>query len=61
MVTDENTANKHRVSYACLLVEVNITKELPYEIISKDNKGMEMKQVIEYEWGPLYCERCQKA
>jgi hypothetical protein len=37
LVTDECTANKFRISYARLLVEVDITKELPKEITITDS------------------------
>lgn len=57
MVTDECTTNKLRVSYARILVEVDITQK---EITIKDCEGRKMKQVVEYEQKPLYCDKCQK-
>jgi hypothetical protein len=39
LVTDECTANKFQISYARILVEVDITKELPQEITIKDSEG----------------------
>ncbi|XP_058784781.1 uncharacterized protein LOC131659638 [Vicia villosa] len=59
LVTDECTANKLRVSYARILVEVVITKEMTKEIAIKDCEGRKLLQPVEYEWKPLYCERCQ--
>jgi hypothetical protein len=50
LVTDECTANKFRISYARLLVEVDITQELPKEITITDSAGGKMKQPVEYEW-----------
>lgn len=60
LVIDECTANKLCVSYARMLVEVNITQELPQEITIKDNEGNKLKQIIEYEWKPLFCRKCKK-
>ncbi|KAI5445140.1 hypothetical protein KIW84_013409 [Lathyrus oleraceus] len=60
VVTDECTTNKLIVSYAHILVEVDITQPLVKEIAIKDCEGRKMKQVVEYEWKPLYCEKCQK-
>lgn len=42
-VTDECTINKLRVFYERMLVEVDITQELPQEITIKDNEGKKMK------------------
>lgn len=60
IVTDECTASKLRISYARILVEVDITKELPQEIIVRDKDGNKMKQVVEFEWKPQFCSKCQK-
>lgn len=60
LVTDECTAHKLRVSYARLLIEVDVTQELPHDITIRDNEGNKMTQVVEYEWKPLFCEKCQK-
>ncbi|CAJ2662985.1 unnamed protein product [Trifolium pratense] len=60
IVTDECTANKFRVSYARILVEMDVTQELPTDITIKDSAGNKMKQVVEYEWKPLFCDKCQK-
>ncbi|KAK2420095.1 hypothetical protein QL285_030882 [Trifolium repens] len=54
LVTDECTANKFRVSYARILVEMDVTQELPQEITIKDSEGNKMKQVVEYEWKPFF-------
>jgi hypothetical protein len=59
LMTDECTANKFRVSYARILVEVDITQRLVDEIPIKF-KGGTLKQLVEYEWKPVFCEKCQK-
>ncbi|XP_058766375.1 uncharacterized protein LOC131639973 [Vicia villosa] len=60
LVTDECTAHKLRVSYAWILVEVDITRKLPDEITIKDLEGRKLKQQIEYEWRPRFCDKCQQ-
>ncbi|XP_058784590.1 uncharacterized protein LOC131659416 [Vicia villosa] len=60
LVTDECTTHKLRVSYARILVEIDITQKLLDEITITDNEGRKRKQAIEYEWRPKFCERCQK-
>ena len=60
MVTDECTTHKLRVSYARMLVEVDITRKLVEEIAIKDKDGRKMMQPIEYEWRPKFCDKCQK-
>ncbi|CAI8584605.1 unnamed protein product [Vicia faba] len=59
IVTDECTTNRLRVSYARILVEMNITKELPKVITIRDQDGEKMLRPIEYEWMPLFCGKCQ--
>src|SRR4051812_36217748 len=59
LVTDECTANKLRVSYARILIEVDVTKEMVKEIAIKDCEGRKLMQSVEYEWKPLYYERRQ--
>ncbi|XP_058757778.1 uncharacterized protein LOC131631035 [Vicia villosa] len=60
LVTNECITHKLRVSYARILVEVDITQKLLGEITITDNEGRKRKQAIEYEWIPKFYERCQK-
>ncbi|CAK8578454.1 unnamed protein product [Lathyrus sativus] len=60
LVTDECTSNKLRMSYARILVEIDITQDLKSDIMIRDKKGDRLKQPIEYEWKPLYHRRCHK-
>ncbi|XP_019256828.1 PREDICTED: uncharacterized protein LOC109235244 [Nicotiana attenuata] len=57
---DECTTDAVRVSYARLLVEMDITKPLPRQIKLQDPKGREMMQMVEYDWEPKYCNKCLK-
>lgn len=59
LVTDECAANKLRISYTRILVEVDITQKLIEEINLKDKEGKLMIQKVEYEWKPIFCEKCQ--
>ncbi|XP_058738371.1 uncharacterized protein LOC131610432 [Vicia villosa] len=58
--TDECTAGKLRVTYARILVLVDVTQKLCEEVVIKDQKGERRKQKVKYEWRPKFCERCQK-
>ncbi|XP_058764506.1 uncharacterized protein LOC131637957 [Vicia villosa] len=60
MFTDECTANKLRISYARILVEIDITKKQKESVTIKDCEGNKFNQPIEYEWKPKYCDTCQK-
>ncbi|XP_058742497.1 uncharacterized protein LOC131614990 [Vicia villosa] len=44
LVTNECTANKLRISYARILVEIDITKELTKEVAIKDCEGRKLMQ-----------------
>ncbi|CAK8568232.1 unnamed protein product [Lathyrus sativus] len=50
LLTDECTANKLQVSYARILVEVDVTQDLKKDIIIKDNEGRKLVQIVKYEW-----------
>lgn len=56
---DECTANRYRISYARILVEIDITQVIN-EITIRDKDGQKMKQMLEYDWKPPYCTKCQK-
>lgn len=49
LMTDECTANRYRISYARILIEIDITQELQKEITIIDEKGEKMQQPVEYE------------
>jgi hypothetical protein len=60
MMTDECTAKKLRVSYARVLIEVDVTIELTNYITIRDPKGNKVLQQVEYEWKPPFCTKCNK-
>ncbi|KAM3234930.1 putative protein isoform X1 [Capsicum annuum] len=47
-----------RISYAHVLVEMDITKDLPKKIKVEDPTGRIFGQPIKYEWVPLHCPIC---
>ncbi|XP_058745733.1 uncharacterized protein LOC131618551 [Vicia villosa] len=60
ITTDECTAKKKRVSYARILIEIDITTELKESITIRDPRGNKFSQPVEYEWKPLFCKSCGK-
>jgi hypothetical protein len=43
-----------------MLIEMDVTQALPDDITIRDSEGNTMKQPVEYEWKPLFCDKCQK-
>lgn len=41
-----------------MLIEVNVSKELPSEIWVMDPDGKKFLQEVTYDWKPSYCEKC---
>lgn len=60
MMTDECTSKKLRVSYARVLIEVDITTNLKDAINIRDLQGSKILQEVEYEWKPPFCKKCNK-
>lgn len=57
---DECTTTQARISYARLLVEIDITKPLQYKINIEGDEGLEIQQQVYYEWAPMFCHKCQR-
>lgn len=60
VVADDCTAKQLKVSYARVLVEIDVTKEFMKEIRIRDDKGKEFFQKAIPEWKPYYCRMCHK-
>lgn len=58
MFADECTSNIERISYARLLVEIDVTRELQKKIKVLDPTGRTFEQKVEYDWEPQYCPVC---
>lgn len=55
---DECSTNQIRISFARMLIELNITNPLPTEVIIKEPDRKQTHQAIEYDWKPKYCLKC---
>lgn len=55
---DEYTSQQQRISYARMLVEVDITKPLIYKIPIEGENGLMFEQQVYYEWVPMFCQKC---
>lgn len=53
LFTDECTSKKQRVTFARLLIEVDVTKELHKAISIEDINGSNIEQKVHFEWAPL--------
>lgn len=57
----ECATKKLRMSYARILVEVDITMKQTYHMMIKDSDGKLIKQMVEFQWKPKYCGTCLKS
>lgn len=60
MFADECTTNQTRISYARLLVEVDVTQPLSYMTLVEDPSGKTFEQKVRYDWEPSFYSKCQK-
>ncbi|TMW81375.1 hypothetical protein EJD97_010021 [Solanum chilense] len=60
LFANECTTKQTRISYARMLIEVNVTKPIPQQITVMDPNGRTFMQEIVMEWKPQYCDKCQK-
>ncbi|XP_019229452.1 PREDICTED: uncharacterized protein LOC109210484 [Nicotiana attenuata] len=56
--SDRLTAEGERISYARMLVEMDVSQELPDDMLIEEEKGQYRVQTLEYEWKPVFCEKC---
>ncbi|KAL9247574.1 hypothetical protein vseg_020992 [Gypsophila vaccaria] len=56
---DEPTTNKTKVSFARLLIEVDVSKDLPGAVTVTTPYGPRI-QKVQYEWLPYYCSHCKR-
>ncbi|KAG5609952.1 hypothetical protein H5410_021233 [Solanum commersonii] len=55
---DECTANQTKISYARMLIEVNVTQPLLEKIVVMDPTGNKFEQEGVYGWKPKFCPKC---
>lgn len=60
IIADECTANQLKVSFARVLVEIDITQDFVKDIRVRDNNGHEFTQRAIPEWCPFFCRKCNK-
>ncbi|XP_020262296.1 uncharacterized protein LOC109838251 [Asparagus officinalis] len=59
IATDKLTANRQRLAYARVLVEVNMPSKLPDEILIQGQNGKNYLQKVFYELKPRWCNFCR--
>ncbi|XP_019239612.1 PREDICTED: uncharacterized protein LOC109219599 [Nicotiana attenuata] len=60
LCTDTLTAHVDRISYARVLIEVDITQPLPDVLLVIVAEGKIWEQNVEYEWKPTFCQDCNQ-
>ncbi|KAG5598713.1 hypothetical protein H5410_030083 [Solanum commersonii] len=58
LYADECTTQASRISFARILIEMDVTRPLPKMIKIRDSKGKMLEQQVWYEWKPLFCQKC---
>lgn len=56
--SDRLTSEGKRVSYARMLVEMDVSHELPDTMFIEEEDGKYKEQKLDYEWKPVFCEEC---
>ncbi|XP_048503075.1 uncharacterized protein LOC125498825 [Beta vulgaris subsp. vulgaris] len=60
LYADECTSKQLRISFARILVEIDVTKDRKQFLMVEDANGMTIKQDVRYDWWPPFCHKCQK-
>lgn len=60
MCADECTSRQLRVSFARLLIEIDVTKPLLHSVSIETPGGVMLEQKVVYEWTPPFCSKCNK-
>lgn len=58
LYADDCTINISRISFARILVEMDVTKVLPKLVKIQDPETKIFEQAIVYEWKPIFCQKC---
>ncbi|XP_021846427.1 uncharacterized protein [Spinacia oleracea] len=59
LFADECTSKQLRISFVRILVEVDVTRELPKSVVVQVPVGKTIQQCVEYEWLPPFCNTCK--
>lgn len=57
--TDKVTKNKEILSYARLQIDIKLNSSFPEFIDFVDERGVLVRQSVNYEWRPLKCDTCK--
>ncbi|KAK4733577.1 hypothetical protein R3W88_007838 [Solanum pinnatisectum] len=49
-----------KISFARVLVEMNVARDLPKKLKVEDPNGRAFEQEVQYEWIPEYCYKCMQ-
>ncbi|XP_074306377.1 uncharacterized protein LOC141641621 [Silene latifolia] len=60
LYADPVTTNKERLSFAHVMVEVDLSGHLPDNVVINSPFMGQIIQDVEYEWLPYYCTHCKK-
>ncbi|XP_074298716.1 uncharacterized protein LOC141629641 [Silene latifolia] len=60
LYADPVTTNKERLSFARVMVEVELSEPLPDNVVINSPFMGQIIQDVEYEWLPYYCTHCKK-
>ncbi|XP_057250647.1 uncharacterized protein LOC125497821 [Beta vulgaris subsp. vulgaris] len=58
LYADECTSKALRVSFARILVEMDVTREVKKMVKIADPNGQTIVQPVLYDWLPAYCKKC---
>lgn len=60
LCADECTSQQSQISYARLLIEIDVTKPLDSVILVEGGHGVVFEQEVTYEWVPHFCVKCNQ-
>jgi hypothetical protein len=60
LFADACTSQQLRISFARLLIEMDITQPLPTSILVEDASGNNYTLPVVYEWKQPFCASCNK-
>ncbi|XP_019240017.1 PREDICTED: uncharacterized protein LOC109220011 [Nicotiana attenuata] len=58
LFANECMTKQTRISYARMLIEVNVSKPLPDTVVVMEPNGKKFQQEVVFEWKPQFCPQC---
>lgn len=58
LYADECTTQASRITFARILVKMDVTKELLKEVKIQGARGKVFEQKVVYEWKLIFCQKC---